>query len=1159
MADGLLSRVGKAIQPIPKGFARLPSGRLVPVNELRTKADIDFQLKLDAEEGRVKQSNAKREKAKAKKEAEAARLYPEPEKREYTPEELRASTYDLNKAKMVETRRHLVTGEIQDTLGLTVTKGGNRLYDTWTDIGSEKGGWLGGHLAGLAGMVAQAPATVVGGVLQALDPTSTKEEAATGLVEAGAEVVGGKVAEAATKPLMTAGRRILENIGIRTGRRALDEVSEAAVGKAFGEHIAPARAEVPKPKSLVELVERVENPHPPEGVAPKAAAAQIEPAARPRTLTELVDQIEAKPVEDPSTSPGTAAANASTAQVRERMGLGDAPETTPENFARWTHDERSRKAGEDHRLLVQEVEAGKRLDRHETIGLAGKLDELDQQYARVTKSLDEARAEGDFERARLLEAHRESLREDGQAIADALKQSGTEQARDFAARKAIVREDYSLAGLLRQAEANAGKRLNPRQTAEIEGLTKRLEEAEAKLAAQETGEMAESIKVKKSPPMKREELDKELDELFKELGKATAKLSSGIDPEALAIVGKIAVNRVRYGVASIEELVQHVKQAFRDRGLSEPTDEDILRAYNEARPRRTQKEISIEVKERRAALAKLNREIDDLLSGKTAEREAKAKTRAEQKRETATARQAERQEAATNRAKRRAGETEARKAAQEEQKALLDARKPYERQLQRRADLEAEIADLERQLTTGEYQPPKTKRQVMQDRQTERLRAQRDLVKAEVKKRMETLRKEAEYRSMPMLRRATAYMWRNVSSAQRAFQTAFDVGYVGIQGRKVLYSNPKAWWAGVKDSMQVFKSGSFEIKGKRYGIGDTETTDEIAQRLFNDVKADPNYEVARKHGVIFDNTDEFFGSAEISNAPGIGKSNAMMGAFLNRTRLEAFKAYARNGGDKAFLESAADIVNILTGKPVGKFGEAARKVGGTFYAPGYEVSKWQYNLFVPIARAMKRGGIKAAAPALQAYASNAVVTFGLMGVAEALGADVEFDPRSANFGTVKIGNVRIDLFGTNKDYSPIRTLAQQFWGNISAKGEYRQADEYGEAPIQRYVESKLAPLPKTIYSALRTGTKYNYKTGEEEIISAKGVAEDAAPMGLKSIHDEWPKIGPWSLFEVLGVNAREDKVNPDPEKPAPPFGLPTGIRRLNGELEQKPKKPKRKR
>lgn len=56
MADGLLSRVGKAIKggKIPKGFARLPSGRLVPVNELRTKDDVDFQLKLDAEEAKAK-------------------------------------------------------------------------------------------------------------------------------------------------------------------------------------------------------------------------------------------------------------------------------------------------------------------------------------------------------------------------------------------------------------------------------------------------------------------------------------------------------------------------------------------------------------------------------------------------------------------------------------------------------------------------------------------------------------------------------------------------------------------------------------------------------------------------------------------------------------------------------------------------------------------------------------------------------------------------------------------------------------------------------------------------------------------------------------------------------------------------------------------------
>lgn len=106
---------------------------------------------------------------------------------------------------------------------------------------------------------------------------------------------------------------------------------------------------------------------------------------------------------------------------------------------------------------------------------------------------------------------------------------------------------------------------------EIQRLTKELESERLNSAVQ---------KEARSPRAKdKEKIKKEIDDLWKEFASAGGRVTSGIDPERLVTLGKIATAYARLGAANVEELVIAVQKAAKERLGIDVDRQDIIDSF----------------------------------------------------------------------------------------------------------------------------------------------------------------------------------------------------------------------------------------------------------------------------------------------------------------------------------------------------------------------------------------------------------------------------------------------------------------------------------------------------------------------------------------------------------------------------------------------------
>lgn len=242
---------------------------------------------------------------------------------------------------------------------------------------------------------------------------------------------------------------------------------------------------------------------------------------------------------------------------------------------------------------------------------------------------DEVGALG-YDRARLKSEHRDTLkavsdavdRGDKEAVADgrarlervendldfndqALQKGGREQSAAFNARRMIVRDDYDLDTLVRRAKAAKGDDLTPAERGQLEELSKRLEEAESKVAerdeqlsktqaARATKKIVDDAAREARRQQRgttKQELDGEFASLRAQFVQARAEIKSTVQPSGLAgidpegrltgLVVKMARNRARAGVVTAEGLVDEIYNALKEHveGLTRRDVRDAISGY----------------------------------------------------------------------------------------------------------------------------------------------------------------------------------------------------------------------------------------------------------------------------------------------------------------------------------------------------------------------------------------------------------------------------------------------------------------------------------------------------------------------------------------------------------------------------------------------------
>jgi len=326
----------------------------------------------------------------------------------------------------------------------------------------------------------------------------------------------------------------------------------------------------------------------------------------------------------------------------------------------------------------------------------------------------------------------------------------------------------------------------------------------------------------------------------------------------------------------------------------------------------------------------------------------------------------------------------------------------------------------------------------------------------------------------------------NIGGIARSLKASMDNSAIFRQGWKTLWTNPGIW---TKNAIKSFADIGKTIGGKN---------------VINEVKADiisrPNYERMKKGGLAVATVEEEFPSGLPEKIPVIGKiykaSQDTYTAFLYRQRADVFDKYMEIAersdidiDDKTQLESVGKLVNSLTGRGnLGFIEPIANKVNNVFFAPRLLKS----HIDVLTAHI---GDAKVSSFAKKQAAKNLVKiisgTGAILVIAGAVApGSVEWDPRSADFGKIRIGNTRFDVSG---GMASVITLASRLITNSTKSsttglvkklgtGEFGSRD-YEDVTMD-FFTNKLAPLWSVVRN-IRRG-----KTFEGEKPTAKTTARD---------------------------------------------------------------------
>jgi len=256
------------------------------------------------------------------------------------------------------------------------------------------------------------------------------------------------------------------------------------------------------------------------------------------------------------------------------------------------------------------------------------------------------------------------------------------------------------------------------------------------------------------------------------------------------------------------------------------------------------------------------------------------------------------------------------------------------------------------------------------------------------------------------------YAFKYIGGLAKSIVASVDNSALGRQGLKVLLTHPKIW---ARNSLQSFVDFVRAAGGK-----------EVKNEVNAEIISRPTYDKMVKAKLAVGTIEEAFPSSVPERIPILGRvfkgSEAAYTGFLHRTRADVFdrmleiaETMGEDINDKEFLTGLGALINALTGRAhLGSL----EPIGGFINNFLFSGRLLRANLDFLTAHVFDA---KVTGFAQKRAVRNLVQTIVGIGAFLALfnaldDEAVELDPRSSDFGKIKIGNTRFDITGSMSSF-----------------------------------------------------------------------------------------------------------------------------------------------
>lgn len=345
----------------------------------------------------------------------------------------------------------------------------------------------------------------------------------------------------------------------------------------------------------------------------------------------------------------------------------------------------------------------------------------------------------------------------------------------------------------------------------------------------------------------------------------------------------------------------------------------------------------------------------------------------------------------------------------------------------------------------------------------------------------------------------------------KSIGASLDDSFALRQGLKTFWTDNRLWQKQFLRSFVNLAKGFKDAEGARR---------ELQARLM----ADPHYDQAIKDGLAIKGNEDVFPTSLPEKLPLLGRpfgaSEVAYNAFAENLRLDLYKKYmSQKLGDDIpvnFGKNNAKLANSMTGRGgFGKYDPVAGPLNVAFYSARFLKSNVDTLLLHPLGSGVggtadfirgKEGAVIASAAQKKAAINLAKIIAGTAAVLatadKLMPGSVDFDPRSSNFGKIKIGDTRFDVSGGMGSIVELAAQLAQSSSKNATTGLVSKlnTNKYGSQTqvdaVINFLEGKTSPVGGVLLDFGKGKTHQNTKpTAKNEVGSL------ATPLGVKNYQE----------------------------------------------------------